>query len=501
MGEIELVQKAQNGNVEAFGSLVGIYRDKIYAIALSISKNSADADDLTQEAFIRAFINLAQLKNPERFGAWLKNLIHNLCIDWIRKNSQQHLPIHDLFNDLQLTFPSPEEKLLQDNLDKALAYALSSLSKEDEKIIKLFYIHGFDYGEIMRISGLSYSAATSRLHKAKKKIKAMMDNYVTSTIMASSGGADYMMVKLGLSYDVLNGIKAVEYAQSTEITQRQFLCGINLDISKEDGIRFVATDGKRLAIAQLPVDRPDVEVSLTIPTEEVAILMESLEKENVPTSIEQVDDSSAIFYVGDIKRLIKLVPGKYPDYKAVIPKDYTQSITIDRKEAVELLKKAIRPALICQSGWIQKGDKVYVSSSASVYDVWMADRKAAKLGRELVSIIVKGSSPEEIGNSILVHVPKEEYQDLFNEFEKHKENSMTLEQGQLQILDSTGNSEFVAKFNSQYMLDAIQAMTSDKATIHYKMEESITLETIATMSSILLKDDTPNMHILMPMRV
>ena len=319
MGEIELVQKAQNGDTEAFGSLVRIYRNEVYAVALNISRNPTDADDLTQEAFIKAYTNLAQLRKPERFGAWLKNLTHNLCIDWLRMNSQQFLPIHDLFNDPQLTFPSPEEKLLRDNLDKALAYALSSLSKEDEKIIKLFYIHSFDYSEIMRISGLSYSAATSRLHKAKKKIKAMMDDYVTSTIMASSGGAEYMMVKLGLSYDVLNGIKAVEYAQATEITQRHFLCGVNLDSSKEDGIRFVATDGKRMAIAQLPVDRSDSEMSLVIPTDEIAILMESLEKENVPTSIEQIDDSSAVFYVGDIKKLIKLVPEKYPDYKAVIP--------------------------------------------------------------------------------------------------------------------------------------------------------------------------------------
>jgi len=501
MEEIELVKKAQSGDAEAFGSLVKIYYGEIYTIALGISKNSTEADDLVQEAFIRAFVNLAQLKNPERFGAWLRNLTHNLCIDWLRMNSQQFLPIHDLFNDIQLTFPSPEEKLLQDNLDKALVYALSSLSKDDEKIIRLFYIFGFDYSEIMRISGLSYSAATSRLHKAKKKIRAMIDDYVTPTAMASSGGAEYMIVKLGLSYDVLNGIKAVEYAQSTEITQRHFLCGINLDISKEDGIRFIATDGKRMAIAQLPVDRPDTDMSLVIPTEEFVILMESLEKENVSTSIEQIDDTSAVFYIGDTKKLIKLASEKYPDYRAVIPKDYTQSITMDKKEATELLKKAIRPALICQSGWIQKGDKVHVSSSASVYDVWMADRKAAQLGRELISIIVKGSSPEEIGNDILGHLPKEEYQELFDELEKHKRNSMTIEQGQLQVLHSTGDSGFIAKFNSQYMLDALQSMAGDRVTIHYKMEDRIALDTIATQRSILLRDDTQNMHILMPMMI
>jgi len=310
-----------------------------------------------------------------------------------------------------------------------------------------------------------------------------------------------MIVKLGLSYDVLNGIKAVEYAQSTEITQRHFLCGINLDISKEDGIRFIATDGKRMAIAQLPVDRPDTDMSLVIPTEEFVILMESLEKENVSTSIEQIDDTSAVFYIGDTKKLIKLASEKYPDYRAVIPKDYTQSITMDKKEATELLKKAIRPALICQSGWIQKGDKVHVSSSASVYDVWMADRKAAQLGRELISIIVKGSSPEEIGNDILGHLPKEEYQELFDELEKHKRNSMTIEQGQLQVLHSTGDSGFIAKFNSQYMLDALQSMAGDRVTIHYKMEDRIALDTIATQRSILLRDDTQNMHILMPMMI
>ncbi|MEK7397132.1 MAG: hypothetical protein AAB116_09370, partial [Candidatus Poribacteria bacterium] len=88
------------------------------------------------------------------------------------------------------------------------------------------------------------------------------------------------------------------------------------------------------------------------------------------------------------------------------------------------------------------------------------------------------------------------------ELEKHKENPKTIEQiGQLRVLDSTGNSEFAARIESRFMLDAFQVMTGDRVTIHYKMEDRIALDAIATQRSILLKDDTKKMHILKPMRV
>ena len=229
--EIDLVYKAIDGDQDAFGSLIKTYYEEIYQIAFGITGSPLDAEDLAQETFIKAYTSISQLRNPDRFKIWLRKIAQNICMDWLRSNMQQNLPIDDLSNDTQLTFPSADERLIREDFEEALTLALSSLSKEDVGILRLFYIYGFDYSQIMRVSGLSYSALTSRLHRIRKRIKTITGDYILTTKAESaftilSGGAKYMKIGLGFSDSVLSTIRTVEYAQPTE-TDRQFLCGIS----------------------------------------------------------------------------------------------------------------------------------------------------------------------------------------------------------------------------------------------------------------------------------
>ncbi len=94
----DLVRRALNGNSEAFGLLTKMYRQEIYAIALGIAGDPTDAEDLTQEAFIKAYLSLSQLKEPEKFGPWLRRIAQNHCRDWVRTHGQQYPPMDNLFS-------------------------------------------------------------------------------------------------------------------------------------------------------------------------------------------------------------------------------------------------------------------------------------------------------------------------------------------------------------------------------------------------------------------
>ena len=254
--EYKIILKAINGDHDAYGLLVKEHHAEILAIAMSIVGNQLDAEELTQEAFVKAYLNLSKLRKPERFSAWLHCIIRNLCRDWLRRQMQPDLPIDDLFNDRQLTFPSADENILKKEYNDALAESLSLLTYDDKKILSLYYVYGFGYEDIIHANGQSYSAITSRLHKAKNRLKDAIKNqaspYIAEGVLtALAGGVGYMKTRLGRLQDILDGIKTVEYAQSLE-SNRYFLNGMYLEQTKEHGLRMVATDGKRLAVAQLP---------------------------------------------------------------------------------------------------------------------------------------------------------------------------------------------------------------------------------------------------------
>lgn len=498
--DLDLIYKVMNGDGEAFGALVKAHRGDIYAIALSMTGNPTDAEDITQETFIRAYLNISQLESPERFGAWLNRIAQNLCRDWIRKNAQQFLPIDDLFAEEQLTFPAADERMLNEDFGKALASAISSLKPGDRQILKLFYGYGFKYSEIMRVNNIPYSAASSRLHKAKKRLEALIDDYIPPSQVGAgsitlSGGAEYM--KLGLSTDFLAGIAAVEHAQLTEIGKRDFLCGINLEYTQEDGLRLIATDGRRLSMAQLPSDGNGESMSATIPTEEINILKEVIGEKSVEVNIERIDADMAAFYIGSEKKLIKLETGSFPDYRGVIkkPENYTDSITIERKPAIDILEKLVGGSS-APSDWIQWNNIIYVSHASDILAMREVTERTVELCYMLLRFISKSTSPEELSDRIFGHLSRDEYQKLLNDLEKRAAPPSEFA-GILEVLDSESEVRFVARFNSYFFLDALKAMTCDTVRMIYKKDS----HSNTILHPLLLEDETDNIHIFMPMIV
>jgi RNA polymerase sigma factor (sigma-70 family) len=174
-----IVQDCLNGKPEAFGILVDKYKAGIYAYVCAEVRNFQDAEDVTQEVFLKAYHNLRSLRRWESFGFWLYRIARNQCKKWVR--SQSRRPDSSLIEDQD---PKVVEKPSLDayrvgRVDESLWEALDSLSEIYREVILLHYFGGMTIKNIARAIGASPSAIGMRLNRARAQLKeemiAMMD--------------------------------------------------------------------------------------------------------------------------------------------------------------------------------------------------------------------------------------------------------------------------------------------------------------------------------------
>ncbi len=170
--EINLVRQTLDGDTLAFDRLVKIHRTTIYALVLSYIKNPADAEDLTQRTFIRAYERLATLRKLDRFLPWLQQIAHNTCKDWLRRQSGS-MTCFEATNDTDFAevAPSPEDIVLKAEIETVVQQAISTLPETDRRLMEARYIEGASYDRLQVESGLSYAAVANRLKRAKRDIR------------------------------------------------------------------------------------------------------------------------------------------------------------------------------------------------------------------------------------------------------------------------------------------------------------------------------------------
>jgi len=182
--DLLLVELAKSGNEKAFSSLLNRYRDSIYFMLLKMVNNSSDAEDLTIEAFGKAFRNL-DLFTPEfAFSTWLFKIATNNCIDFIRKKQVSPTPIDQLQDDLdnltvniQSDLPDPEETLINDQKIAVLKDIVNQLKPRYRNLIELRYYKEYSYEEIASELKLPIGTVKAQLFRAK----SLLFNIFTKT--------------------------------------------------------------------------------------------------------------------------------------------------------------------------------------------------------------------------------------------------------------------------------------------------------------------------------
>jgi len=172
--DLILVEKAREGNEKAFADLMNRYRDSIYFMLLKMVNNTSDAEDLTIEAFGKAFRNLDSFTPDFAFSTWLFKIATNNCIDFIRKKQSSPASLDQLQDDMdsitrniQSDLPDPEETLINDQKIAVLRGIVNQLKPRYRQLIELRYYKEYSYEEIANELKLPIGTVKAQLYRAK----------------------------------------------------------------------------------------------------------------------------------------------------------------------------------------------------------------------------------------------------------------------------------------------------------------------------------------------
>ena len=173
-GDLLLVEEARKGSEKAFASLMNRYRDSIYYMLLKMVNNAYDAEDLTIEAFGKAFRNLDSYTPKFAFSTWLFKIATNNCVDFIRKKQLLPAPLDHLQDgsgnlavNIQSDMPDPEESLINHQKITALKEIINQLKPGYRSLIELRYYKEYSYEEISSELHLPIGTVKAQLSRAK----------------------------------------------------------------------------------------------------------------------------------------------------------------------------------------------------------------------------------------------------------------------------------------------------------------------------------------------
>lgn len=183
--DADLVRQSQAGDYAAFDALVTKHRGKVYAMIMNMVKNDADAWDLAQDSFIKAWKALPKFENRSKFSTWLFRISHNVVYDWMRKKKiRSEGELNDELLDANridmtaATAPKlsqrPDEAMASNEMRHEIEDALNKLSPEHKETIVLREVQGMDYKEIAEVMGCSLGTVMSRLFYARKKLQTLL---------------------------------------------------------------------------------------------------------------------------------------------------------------------------------------------------------------------------------------------------------------------------------------------------------------------------------------
>ena len=175
-----LVERCLQGDRSAFAIIVVRYKRQIYSITYSMTRNHADADDLSQDTFVKAYENLRRFNLGTNFRSWLCRIAVNLCIDHLRH--KRRFPEDPL--DDQLELPSgqnvnPHNNVESSELMENIVAAVDSLPTDQRTVVILREMQGLGLKEIAEVMKCSESTIRWRLHYARKKLRKKLQSYVT----------------------------------------------------------------------------------------------------------------------------------------------------------------------------------------------------------------------------------------------------------------------------------------------------------------------------------
>ena len=178
-------QAISDGDQKAYAELLNNYRDSLYFMLLKMTNNPVDADDLTIEAFGKAFRNLHQYTPEYAFSTWLFKIAANNCIDFLRKSRRLTMvtPLadedgeqEDFSAKIPATTPDPEEKIIEKQKIKMMREVVERLKPRYRRLVELRYFKEWSYEEIATDLQLPLGTVKAQLFRAREFLHEILKN-------------------------------------------------------------------------------------------------------------------------------------------------------------------------------------------------------------------------------------------------------------------------------------------------------------------------------------
>ncbi len=187
--EKELISEIRKGNTRAFSDLVDGYKDLVFTLALRMLGNREEAEEVSQDVFIKVYRSLPNFKGDSKVSTWIYRIAYNTCLDRIKKikKKRMHTDLNHIdqiaYADLDTAF----DKMVQTERSEMIERCLSKLSVEDAGVLTLFYLEEKNLQEMEETTNLSVNTLKVRLFRARKRLASVMEKNVNKEILQSNG--------------------------------------------------------------------------------------------------------------------------------------------------------------------------------------------------------------------------------------------------------------------------------------------------------------------------
>ncbi len=174
MFQVDIIEQCKQNNRKAQLQLYNQYCDGMYIVAKRFLKNTAEAEDVVQEAFLKAFTKLDQYKAEVTFGAWLKRIVINKSIDFLKSKKQELVALEEVH--LKVVDTTHDDKWLIDDAItlNEVKIAINKLPDKYQYVVMLYLIEGYDHQEISEILNISEVASRTQLSRGKSKLQELL---------------------------------------------------------------------------------------------------------------------------------------------------------------------------------------------------------------------------------------------------------------------------------------------------------------------------------------
>ena len=180
LNDNELISRVLKGDQQAYAGLVNRYQNYVFTLAMRFTRNREDAEEVSQDIFVKAYRALADFRGASKFSTWLYTIVNTTCITFLRK---KRLEVHSLDNEKVFEVADSIDSGMRANLVEQKSRlsmvhnAIEMLNPDDAEVLTLFYKAEQTLEEIAVILGIEANTAKVRLHRARTRLKEKMEKH------------------------------------------------------------------------------------------------------------------------------------------------------------------------------------------------------------------------------------------------------------------------------------------------------------------------------------